>query len=132
MNKKIVLLAKISEIIDNKRETLLLKLPIVKEINDGVTNFCFYSDCKNCTLNGITCNLLENYINDNEKIYLFYLPKGTYFKSNNVKRLSCLLGTVQITNNHKVSTFTMNEKHNFNGGNVDGKVIRNSLILASI
>lgn len=126
---------KINSLINEKKEQLLSKLPSVIEFDDGVICVRFFSEWDICEENiGIRYKQVNNRTRPNEKNYLFYLPKDSYFimkKRNYIGQITSIEGSLVINNDNSITTLNSYEKISLNSHQFSGKALENTHILTS-
>jgi hypothetical protein len=100
--EKKYLLKKINQLIDDKKERLLNKLPSVHEVEDGII-IRFFTQWDNCEDdNKIKFKKVINVDNPDESIVFFYLPKDSIFDLKQrffIGCMVCLNGKIDVVYN---------------------------------
>lgn len=131
MDEKQILLKKINNVIDKKRNKLLNKLPQVHKVNDGII-IRFFSTWNNCAHNeSIKYKKIVDIDNPHEHIMYYYLPKDTFFTINNnyIDYIICIEGEVEIELKDETKVITKGNKATVNTNNFHGKTSMNSYII---
>lgn len=124
------LLQKISQQLINKKTELLNRLPIIHEIEDGIA-IRFFSGWDVCKDN-VKIKFKKFTSDDDEILYHFFLPKGTYLdikKREYAGCIVCLEGHIVLEVNDKFIPILPHTKTCLNNDVYHGKVLKDSYIL---
>lgn len=111
MSEISAILVKLNNIIENKKRNLLSKLPLVNKFNDGIVSINYFTQYTEED----KPNIIENHIDNNETVTLYYLPKGCYFCGFNVGSLDsviCLRGLLNIKCDNSMKIIRSHDKIN--------------------
>lgn len=105
IDERKLLLKKINELIDKKKNELLKHLPNIHEIEDGIIirSFQEWSDCDENTK--IKYKKIPNINKPEEIVFFYFLPKGTILelkKREHVSCITCLTGKIELEFDGKI------------------------------
>ena len=125
------LLDKIHEQLQRKKEALRAKMPVVHKIDDGLV-IRFFSDWEKCEDNTKVRYVEVESDVEGEKIYKFYLPKGTNLdikKREYAGCIICLEGHLVLDVEGELVVLTTNTKRCLSSDVFEGKVLKDSYVL---
>lgn len=134
VDEKKILLEKLRILINNRKEQLLKKLPVIHEIDDGVI-IRFFTDWDNCQDNNkIRYKKVQNVDKPEEIIVFFYLPKGAHFelmKREYIGCMTCLNGALEIIVGGQKRILNAYNKMCLDDNIFEGKALENSYVVTT-
>ena len=132
-NKKIIL-SRVNELIEIRKKELLEKLPDVHEVDDGVIirSFSEWDSCD--TDDRIKYKRLINKSESDEKIVMFYLPKGAYItleKRDYIKTITCINGELELNFDGTTLYLTKDSKVVLDSQTFQGKALKNTYVITN-
>lgn len=124
------LLQKIYGQLKTKKTELINHLPIIHEIEDGIA-IRFFSGWEECK-NNKKIKFKKFTSDDDEILYHFFLPKGTYLDIKKRKYAGCIVcleGHVVLEVDNKLVVILPHTKTCLNSNEYHGKVLKDSYIL---
>jgi len=126
---------KINDLILKKKEILLNKLPTIIEFDNGAMSIQFFSEWNSIGEDKLIKHKeLTNLNDESEKVSLFFVPKGSYFKVVNrkpVKHIICLSGKLEIDFNGFIRVVNYHESMIPDTDTYSGKALENTYVLTT-
>lgn len=132
--EKAILLKKVNDLIQKRKEALLNLLPNVHEVDDGII-IRFFTKWDNCDDdNEIKHIKLPNLDDPNESVVFFFIPKGAYFDLKQryyIGCMTCLNGKIDITANGETRHIESYTKICVHSADVQGRAYENTYLLVT-
>lgn len=133
--RKKILLNKVNDLIDKKKNELLKLLPSIHKIDDGIVirSFIDWDSCDED--NSVKYRRIHNINRVNEIIFFYYLPKNTILeikKCDCINSITCLSGSIEIDTKKETFFLESYNKISLNDTEFCGKTLDNTYLITTI
>lgn len=133
-DEKKFLLKKINDLICERKEAILEKLPNIHKIDDGIV-IRFFTKWDNCEDDDdIKFKRIVNRDNSNESVVFFFIPKGAFFDLKQrfyIGCIICLNGRINITIKNKTTNLEGYSKICVESNEVEGFAQENTYLITT-